>query len=225
MRKFFPLLFSLLLYNFSIAQVPVSKEPRHHPVFANDKVRILNVLLPPGDTTLFHLHSTPSVFITLSKTKTGSQMMNGQTVPLPANFSVPGSISFENLSAPHTRTHRVWNVDTNVFHVVDVELFTKNKKFKTPPLSFSNFNLITDTSFVRVYKVELKYGESVNFSSPRSSFLLLALNNEPAELEKNAQRIEGISKPGDFIWLNARERLSISNRNKDMISFVLLEVK
>ena len=73
------LFFCLLLTGFILtAQVPVSKEPRHHNVFENNSVRLLNVLLPAGDTTLYHIHSTPSVFIGFTKTTTGSQLIYQQ---------------------------------------------------------------------------------------------------------------------------------------------------
>ena len=38
------------------AQIPVSIEPRHHKVFENEYVRVLDVHIVPGDTTLFHKH-------------------------------------------------------------------------------------------------------------------------------------------------------------------------
>src|SRR5882762_1036235 len=57
------------------AQVQVREEPRHHNVFENEWVRILDVHIPPGDTSLFHKHSTPSVFMVLSNTKTGSEVI------------------------------------------------------------------------------------------------------------------------------------------------------
>src|SRR3977135_1689830 len=57
------------------AQIPVSKEPRHHNVFENAWVRILDVRIPPADTSLFHKHEIPSVFLVLSNTKTGSEVI------------------------------------------------------------------------------------------------------------------------------------------------------
>src|SRR5260221_10243708 len=121
MKKICLSFFLELLFVYLSAQVPVSKEPSHHVVFTNEKIRVLNVLLPPGDTTLYHIHSTPSVFISLSTTRTGSQLINEQAM---YSNSVPGNIGFENLSAPHTRTHRVWNADRATFHVIDVELLS-----------------------------------------------------------------------------------------------------
>jgi len=39
------------------APVPLSGEPRHHLKFENQYVRVFDVLVPPGDATLFHTHS------------------------------------------------------------------------------------------------------------------------------------------------------------------------
>ena len=58
-----------------LAQVPVSQEPKHHNVFENSFVRVLDVHLLPGDTSLFHKHETPSVFIVLNPVKTGSEVI------------------------------------------------------------------------------------------------------------------------------------------------------
>src|SRR5271154_5328225 len=58
-----------------ISAIPVSMEPRHHNIFENKWVRILDVHIPPGDTSLFHKHETPSVFLVLSNTKTGSEVI------------------------------------------------------------------------------------------------------------------------------------------------------
>src|SRR4029078_6872453 len=170
------LLFLLHTVVFSaLAQeVPVSKEPRHHPVFENKKVRILNVLLPAGDTSLYHLHSTPSVFISLSTTKTAAQLKGGQ--PSPFGLSTQGNIWFENLSPPHTRIHRVWNEDKSPFHVVDVELFTDDSPFPDKPLLPDHGRLITDTPWVRVYRIELYKNDKVSIPKTNNSFLLITIN-------------------------------------------------
>src|SRR4051812_9314409 len=122
----------LLLTTLALdAQVSVSKEPRHHPVFENNKVRLLNVLLPAEDTTLYHIHSTPSVFICFTKTNTGSQLIHQQPSE---GTSTAGSIWFENLEAPNIKTHRVWNSDTSTYHVMDIELLGNDSGFMQKPL-------------------------------------------------------------------------------------------
>src|SRR5258705_238434 len=87
-----------------------------HNVFENEWVRILDVHIPPGDTSLFHKHSTPSVFMVLSNTKTGSEVLVE-----PAKIHLTeGNIWFEGFY-DKPRIHRVWNSDTTDFHVIDME--------------------------------------------------------------------------------------------------------
>src|SRR5215471_21518393 len=43
--------------------VPVLNEPRHHLKFENDYVRVFDVVVPPGDTTLFHIHSNDYAYV------------------------------------------------------------------------------------------------------------------------------------------------------------------
>jgi len=56
------------------AQVQVSKEPLHKKVLENKYIRLLDVWIQPGDTTLFHIHSTSSVFLQFTNTTVGIQI-------------------------------------------------------------------------------------------------------------------------------------------------------
>jgi hypothetical protein len=102
------------------AQVPVREEPRHHPVLRNKYIRLLDVWLPPGDTTLYHIHATPSLFIILSNTVTGSQVKNGQWEQGRSTAGYAWFRSFLN----DTLVHRVCNMDTVPFHVNDIEILS-----------------------------------------------------------------------------------------------------
>jgi len=224
MKKIIVLFFLHGIGYLTFAQeVPVSKEPRHHPVFENKKVRVLNVLLPAGDTSLYHLHSTPSVFISLSTTKTAAQLKGAQ--PMPFGLSTQGNIWFENLNPPHTRIHRVWNEDTSTFHVVDAELFTDDSPFTNKPLTLSHAGIIIDTSWVRVYKIELSKDDKLDFAKSRSSFVLITINNAITDIFQNDRQISDKFHEGDFLWINAGDRISITNKQSDKATFALLEIK
>src|SRR6266705_6753897 len=45
--------------------VEISGEPRHHPKFENEFVRVWDVTVPAGDTTLWHIHRNDNVVVTL----------------------------------------------------------------------------------------------------------------------------------------------------------------
>ncbi len=204
------------------AQVPVSKEPRHHVVFENEKVRILNVLIPPGDTTQYHVHSTPSVFILFTKTRTGSQLLNNEAR---YSTSAAGNVYFENLNAPHTRIHRVWNTDTAVFHVMDIELLTKKPDSKLEPLTIANARLRFDTPWVKAYKVTLAVNEALDIKKQASDFIAVAIDNAKIKLSQNGKETTSFLKPGQFYWISANQVFSLINSSDAPAHFVLLDVK
>src|SRR5947207_7441111 len=72
-RIFFSAL-SFFFFTAVYAQVPVRFEPRHKVALENEFIRLLDVRILPGDTSLFHIHQAPSFFIPLSNTAIGSQV-------------------------------------------------------------------------------------------------------------------------------------------------------
>src|SRR6478736_1140948 len=124
MKRIYLLSLLFISYIHCPAQVPVSKEPMHHNVFENAWVRVLDVHIPPGDTTQFHKHETPSVFIVLHPVKTGSQVIQEEQTSTALRGD--SSISFESF-ATTPRIHRVWNEDSTEFHVMDIELLSKGQ--------------------------------------------------------------------------------------------------
>ena len=118
------------------AQIPVREEPRHHPVLQNKYIRLLDVWIPPGDTTLFHIHATPSLFIELSNGVIGSQIKGAGWVNEAAIAGKTWYRSFIN----DTLVHRVCNLDTIPLHVNDIEIlfsYDSNNVSQQKPLPFT----------------------------------------------------------------------------------------
>jgi hypothetical protein len=213
---------SLFSSAYTIAQVPVSKEPRHHLVFANDRVRVLNVLVPPGDTTQYHVHSTPSIFICFTKTRTGSQRKNEQPE---YGTSVAGNVWFEDLSEPHIKIHRVWNIDTSVFHVMDIELLAKEKKFVINTQDIPHAHLQIDTPFAKTYSIQLANNESVSINEQPYDFIFVAINDSKIKIVKNDTESISLIKPGWFCWINANDKFSFFNLGNSAANFRLVGIK
>jgi hypothetical protein len=77
--------------------VPVHQEPRHRLVLERDRSRVLDVLIVPGDTTLYHIHAQPIFYISLglgpakskSTGKTGPIRKPGARAMWPATLLTP----------------------------------------------------------------------------------------------------------------------------------------
>jgi hypothetical protein len=82
-------------------------------------VRVLDVLLASGESTLFHTHSHDSIAVQLSEASIQQQVFEKNWQP--ALKLIPGNVTYaEGAKAPYT--HRVKNVGSTTFHVVDIEL-------------------------------------------------------------------------------------------------------
>ncbi|MEP6583218.1 MAG: hypothetical protein ABJA90_03080 [Ginsengibacter sp.] len=216
-------LFTCFFSSFTVhAQVAVSKEPRHHLIFENDKVRVLNVEVPPGDTTQYHVHSTPSVFIPFTNTYTGSQRINERPE---YNTSVAGNVWYEDLSEPHIKVHRVWNLDTSVFHVMDIELLANNKNFVLNPQPIAHTHLLIDTPWARVYSVQLEKNEIINFTDQPSDFILISIDTAEIKLIANQEESIAFIRPGQYYWINAGDKFSVINRRDVLAKFILVSLR
>ena len=217
-RQFFFFVFIFSLLN-AYTQVPVHQEPFHRPVFENREVRILNVVISPGDTSLYHLHSTPSVFIFLSSTAAGTQLQGKG--PVSMRFTT-GRILFEDLGAPNTRIHRAWNEDREDLHVIDVELLTKDTGFSAPPLSL--FKLEVDTPWVRAYRVVLEKDKELALKRKKNPFILISVGPASVEVKQGGKYHREMLKKGSYFDVKRKQSFYLKNKSTDPVQLVLLEL-
>ena len=202
------------------AQVQVRNEPRHHNVFENEFIRILDVHLGPGDTTLYHLHNTPSVFIVFTNTNVGSQLI-GQQSQKGANIT--GEVSYDNLNTP--RTHRVWNADTSWFHVMDIELTSTKQKKNIADLQNSALKLLFNKQQVNGYNLELKAATNIQLPPSTDGYLLISKSESIIEFKIDEAVQDRIMKPSHYMWVEAGKKISIKNMDSKAANFVLLQFK
>jgi quercetin dioxygenase-like cupin family protein len=202
------------------AQVAVRDEPRHHNVFENSYVRLLDVFLPPHDTTQFHVHNTPSVFTTFTKTATGSQLISGQPS---GDFSVAGKSWYDSLSTP--RIHRVWNEDTTWFHVMDIELIAGKPRSSPPVLQDPLLKLYFNQPLANGYYLQLEAGKDIEIPVSLTGDLLLSMGNAVIEYKVNDYIQHRIMKSGHYIWIEPGKTFSITSDGNTPASFVILQLK
>jgi hypothetical protein len=209
--------FSVAAVCFAQDAIPVRLEPRHHNVFENPWVRVLDVRIPPGDTSLMHKHETPSVFIVLGNTKTGSQVL---VEPAKVQFSHE-SIWFESF-ASSPRIHRVWNSDTSVFHTIDLELPHKDPVEIDPPLNMKEVTVLFDEKFVRGYR--LKLGAHVGLYVPKrkAPIVIIGLDQATGAIGVNDKPF---AQKGDWLFVPAGVALNFSNKSGELQQFAVFEVK
>ena len=204
----------------TIAQVHVRDEPRHHNVFENEFIRILDVHLGPGDTTLYHLHNTPSVFVVFTNTNLGSQLI-GKQPQKGANIS--GEVSYDSINT--ARTHRVWNEDTSWFHVMDIELTNTKKEKNISVFHNPALKLLFNEQQVNGYNIELKAANILQLPASAAGYLIISKSRTAIEFIINDAAQNRIMKPSHYIWIEAGKNFSMKPLDNQAADFVLLQFK
>ncbi len=210
----------LLLNVISRAQIPVSQEPRHHKILENDHLRLLDVHIPPGDTSMIHLHATPSVFIVLNNVKTGSQVISEEDhskSPIP-HF---GNIWFEGFYEK-PRIHRVWNSDNSEFHVMDIELTNKNYITINGPIKQAPFTFLFDEKPVRAYHLDLLPAANISIIPDGADMLIILQTDSVESVSINEKDFH---KKGDYLYVSSGTNLVVKNSGPEKATFAFFELK
>ena len=213
---------STLLFGQSIGQVPASKEPRHKNVFENKYLRILDVKIPPGDTTLFHRHSLPSAIVFFTTTKTGSQISGEHPVP---GQSAKGETVFMAFGEKPI-VHRVWNQDTVLYHVMDIELLSTPGTASVAQPELPGLKLVWDQNIAAAYKINVVSKKTLPVFLPKLPMLLICISGSDlavtsAEKKDMPKRLA----PGNFIWIRPQEKVQLINEGDSDSKCILIAVK
>jgi len=208
----------LLCSSVLIAQVQVSREPRHKNVFENKYIRILDVWLPPGDTTLFHIHSTPSVFLHFSNATFTSQAKGQDWVK---DKAVAGTAWYRSFS-PDIQVHRVSNCDTIPFHVNDIEILSSYKPGNHfTPLSFT---VLFENEKAVAYQLT-NSGLNENIITNRGPMIAeLVAGNEVVFHDTMGKKSAKI-KNGKYFYIKPGSSFYFSAEENEAINLVLFEIK
>ena len=135
------------------AQVPLSKEPRHRVTFENKQVRIIDVNIPPGDTSLDHRHDLDIVTVSMS----GGTNTRIQTGNQPATDRPPRPLGDATVAeyAGKSGSHKVENVGKTPYQLFAVENLRTSGWSTAPPTTGLATKLTTDGRAFRLYDVRL----------------------------------------------------------------------
>ena len=211
MESFLPLL--------AQSVVDVKNEPRHHNIFENEYVRILDVHIPPRDTSLFHKHSLPSIFLSLSNVRSGSQVIT-ENKNAPARQQ--GNISFEDFTLG-SRIHRVWNSDSVAeFHPMDIELLHKNPVIVAPTLKDEALQLVFDVVQSRAYRFILAAHSDKSLLPVKVPLLIICLSDSESGIEVNGKTFR---KKGDYLFIEPLQIHRYKNGDDKSTELAVIEIK
>jgi quercetin dioxygenase-like cupin family protein len=198
--------------------VEISGEPRHHPKFENEFVRIWDVTVPAGDATLWHAHRNDNVVVSFSDVTLRIETLGREPSEGPWKF---GEVRF----AKATYVHRALNVSSTAFRNFTIELLK-------PPagatlLKQPGRDPVIENEQVRVFRVSLAPGQSGPMHSHTVPVMAIALTAAELELTtKGKDKPEQVSRPmGNVLWRSEPVTHSVKNVGKTRYEGVDIEFK
>ena len=195
-------------------QVPAIREPHHFVKLDNAHARILDVTVPPSDSTLFHIHENPYFWISI-----GSAQLVGLT--LGTTDLVPINTVDAEVRYSPVVTHRVGNVGTTTFRNITVQI--QGRDAVSPAGSFRASPRPTgyqvkpalDNELVYIERLMLEPGQSTGrYTRPRSG-LWIAAHDGVISIERPGEQARRLDvKAGDFDWHTGPLTHTITNIGK-----------
>jgi quercetin dioxygenase-like cupin family protein len=200
--------------------VPVEDEPSHKTVFQNDYVQVFRVTLPPGQSTLMHVHAHDDAAVRLSQSQTTQQTL-GQPVSK-AEDSRPGMVSART-NEPQSLTHQVNNVGTTVFDVIDVQVLKRPPGAEAAALG----PVAAENPKMRVYRYELAAGggASAQHTHARPYVVVAATPMNLRMTSPDGRSMEHPIQAGDLHWVDSPVTHTLINTGTENAVIVEVELK
>jgi uncharacterized cupin superfamily protein len=219
--------------------VPVYEEPRHRQIFTSGTTRILELIILPGDTSLFHTHEDPIAYVNLSGSTLRTQELGkewsqgggargaraGGAAPAPAAAAAPAPavrVTSTTSYAQTPATHRIANTGTGIVHALVVVNQTKGTDTTTPQeTGYGGMPDLTNNWF-RVYRFSLPPGQTGTHTHKTPTFL--AQTSDGTAVARGA-RLRALNQIGDWAFFEAGLAHEISNTSTGTVEFVEVEVR
>jgi hypothetical protein len=225
--RLLPLMFALALIPLSAwsqsnspqSPVEISGEPRHHPKFENEFVRIWDVTVPANDATLWHAHRNDNVVVVFGDVNLRIETVGRDPVETQWKF---GEVKF----AKATYVHRAMNLGTTSFHNLTIELLKAPGPIKDLPKEAGR-EPVLENERLRAFRITLEPGQSTPIHTHPVPGL--SINLTPAKLEvttKGKDKPDRLSLPlGESRWRAGTVTHSIKNVGKTRFEGVDIEFK
>jgi mannose-6-phosphate isomerase-like protein (cupin superfamily) len=194
-----------MLSGLVAAQVPLEQEPRHHPEFTNEWLRIFSPQIPPGDTTLEHLHTHDEATVCIH----GSEMrakQPGAEWSNPGLACVPGQTGGSQYTGK-PGAHTVQNVGSGIFHLVLVENMRESGWKNNEPLTVAGMKMTRENRSFRIYETELSSSSGVAHSHEVPTVVIL-VSGEAMAGDKR------LDQPGRWVYIPAGDKHQITAQGK-----------
>lgn len=201
------------------APMPVDQEPHHAVVLKNDSVIVMHVVIPEGESTLYHIHAHDRAAVDLTTSKIAQQNLHEREGP--STPTKPGGVSAPTLGEAPT-IHRVHNLGPGTFEVLDVEFLQRPQS----PSTEAAAPVAVENPSARIYKWVLAPGANSPMHTHTRPYLIIAATPMPLKMTApDGQSFAHEVQAGDFHWVDGKVTHSLTNEGTSAGQIVEIELK
>ena len=164
------------------------------------------MMVPPGDATLFHVHSNDYAFVSIGDATLKAQVLGGQPADL---ILKDGEVRFTKGPI----THRVTNIASTQFRNITIEILgSPGPSGASKPDTSPGLSTVLDNDRVHIERLVLEPGQSTTMHTHNLSALSVFLTTAKVRVESPGQKPQIMDyKPGDFRWRSAPTTHNLKN--------------
>lgn len=205
--------------------VPVHQEPRHRMVFEAGPTRILHLQIHPGDTSLWHSHDEPILYVSFGATTRTRTQNLGAEWSAPVNVfptAPPSRVLSATAYAKQALTHRIENVGDALFELVAVTNSTRGDETQTSQDAGFGTAAELSNGWFRAYRLSLAAGQ-VTEHSHRAPTVVVQTSTGTGMA--SGRRVFGFNGQTSWCYFDAAEPHTLRNTGTTPLELVEVEVR
>jgi quercetin dioxygenase-like cupin family protein len=189
--------------------VMVYQEPRHRLVVDHGDIKLLDVQILPGDTTLDHTHDSPIMYTYINL----------------GNGSANGRVMTNEYKAEEPYTHRVPNNGTELFRIIALAHYGDGKQGNDDrPAGFS-VEPTLESQWFRSYRLELAPGQETPVHTHQNPAVVVQVTDGQVQVTKENGFGAELDGQGDWTWRDAGSPYQIRNVGSEIVFVVVNEAR
>ncbi len=199
------------------------EEPRHQLVFSKDNIKVMDVVIPAGDTCLFHVHRHPTIYVLLNGTKYagqnwGKEWEQGRIMDLAWAGLVQDMTEPYTTSTPNVY-HRVTIPDDETYHLIAM-INTGNG---VPNVEKSSRPV--NSSYFRENRFEVAANQQSDLIQLEYPAVLVQYTDGLTSILEKGVEHSFKTEQGGYSYHAANTPFQITNKSSEEQKFVAIELK
>jgi len=199
------------------------EEPRHQLVLSKDHFKVMDVVIPAGDTCLFHIHRHPTIYVLLNGASYGGQNWGKEWAnSILTDMAWSGMV--QDMTEPYTTSdppvyHRVTIPDDETYHLIAI--INTGKGVQDEESSSRPVN----SKWFRENRFEVAANQQSQSIQMKYPAILIQYTDGLTSILENKVEHGFKSEQGGYSYHEANTTFQINNKSSEEQKFVAIELK